>query len=132
MPARLFLFYFKIVFKPFINSKIQQFACIIICHILLISINFHNASKHFYVFGALNNNTNLLIMNKTIGIILLVVGIVMIIWTGFTYTKKEKVIDAGPLQVSADKQKTVNWPPYAGGILIVGGIILLVTGKKTS
>lgn len=71
-------------------------------------------------------------MNKTIGIILLVVGIVMIIWTGFTYTKKEKVIDAGPLQVSADKQKTVNWPPYAGGILIVGGIILLVTGKKTS
>ena len=71
-------------------------------------------------------------MNKTIGIILLVVGIVMIIWTGFTYTKKEKVIDAGPIQVSADKQKTVNWPPYAGGILIVGGIILLVTGKKTS
>lgn len=71
-------------------------------------------------------------MNKTIGIILLVVGIVIIIWTGFTYTKKEKVIDAGPLQVSADKQKTVNWPPYAGGILIVGGIILLVTGKKTS
>jgi len=71
-------------------------------------------------------------MNKTIGIILLVVGIVMIIWTGFTYTKKEKVIDAGPIQVSADKQKTVNWPPYAGGILIVGGIILLVTGKKIS
>jgi hypothetical protein len=71
-------------------------------------------------------------MNKTIGIILLIVGIVMIIWTGFTYTKKEKVIDAGPLQVSADRQKTVNWPPYAGGILIVGGIILLVTGKKTS
>lgn len=69
-------------------------------------------------------------MNKTLGIILLVVGVAMLIWTGFTYTKKEKVIDAGPLQVSADKEKSVNWPPYAGGILAIGGIILLVTGKK--
>ena len=71
-------------------------------------------------------------MNRTLGIILLVVGIDMLIWTGFTYTKKEKVIDAGPIQVSADKEKSVNWPPYAGGILVIGGIILLVTGKKNN
>lgn len=71
-------------------------------------------------------------MNRTIGIILLVLGIAMLIWTGFTYTKKEKVIDAGPLQVSADKQHTVSWPPYAGGILVIGGIVLLATGKKSN
>lgn len=71
-------------------------------------------------------------MNRTIGIVLIVVGIVMLIWGGFTYTKKEKVVDAGPIQISADRQKTVNWPPYAGGILLVGGIILLVTSKKTT
>ena len=70
-------------------------------------------------------------MNRTLGIILVALGIVMFIWTGFSYTKKEKVVDAGPIQISADKQKSVNWPPYAGGILIVGGIILLVTTKKT-
>ena len=70
-------------------------------------------------------------MNRTLGIILIALGIVMFIWTGFSYTKKEKVVDAGPIQISADKQKSVNWPPYAGGILIVGGIILLVTTKKT-
>ncbi|MGF7232083.1 hypothetical protein [Arachidicoccus sp.] len=69
-------------------------------------------------------------MNKAIGIILLIIGIAMLIWTGFTYTKKEKVIDAGPLQVSANKQKSVNWPPYAGGILILGGIVLMATAKK--
>lgn len=69
-------------------------------------------------------------MNRTLGILLLVIGIAMLIWTGFTYTKKEKVVDAGPIQVSADKEKSVNWPPYAGGILVIGGIILLVTGKK--
>ena len=38
-------------------------------------------------------------MQKTLGLILLVVGIIMLIWTGFSYTKREKVIDAGPLQV---------------------------------
>ncbi|MBW4890679.1 hypothetical protein KXQ82_13165 [Mucilaginibacter sp. HMF5004] len=69
-------------------------------------------------------------MNKPIGIVLLIIGIAMLIWSGFTYTKKETVIDAGPIQVSADKQHTVVWPNYAGGILIIGGIVLLVTGNK--
>ena len=69
-------------------------------------------------------------MNRTIGIVLLIAGIAMLIWSGFTYTKKEKVIDAGPIQVSADRQHTVAWPPYAGGILVIGGIILLITAKK--
>lgn len=67
---------------------------------------------------------------KIIAIALLIIGVAMLIWTGFTYTKKEKIVDAGPIQVSADKQKTVNWPPYAGGILVIGGIILLVASKK--
>jgi uncharacterized membrane protein len=69
-------------------------------------------------------------MQKTIGIFLLVLGIVMLIWTGFSYTKKEKVVDAGPIHISADKEKSVNWPPYAGGILVIGGIALLLTSKK--
>ncbi|HEY9533346.1 MAG TPA: hypothetical protein VIQ77_02385 [Mucilaginibacter sp.] len=69
---------------------------------------------------------------KIIGIILIVVGAIMLIWTGFTYTKKEKVLDAGPVQISADKQKTVNWPPYLGGILIIGGIVVVATAKKSN
>jgi len=69
-------------------------------------------------------------MNKTIGILLIIVGVAMLIWTGFTYTKKEKIIDAGPIQVSADREKTVNWPPYLGGILIIGGIVTIAVSKK--
>jgi len=71
-------------------------------------------------------------MNRIIGIVLIVVGAIMIIRTGFTYTKKEKIIDAGPIQISADRQKTVNWPPYLGGILLIGGIVIVATAKKTS
>lgn len=69
-------------------------------------------------------------MNRTVGIILIVLGVIMLVWTGFSYTKKEKVIDAGPIQVSADKEKDVNWPPYLGGILLVGGIIVFAIAKK--
>jgi len=69
---------------------------------------------------------------RTIGIILIIIGAVMLIWTGFSYTKKEKVIDAGPLEVTADKQESVNWPPYLGGILLIGGIIITASSKKSA
>lgn len=70
-------------------------------------------------------------MNKTVGIVLIVIGAVMLIWGGFSYTKQEKIIDAGPIQISADKQETVNWPPYVGGIILVAGVVVLVTAKKS-
>jgi uncharacterized membrane protein len=70
-------------------------------------------------------------MNKTIGIVLIIIGVAMLIWTGFTYTKKEKIVDAGPIEISADRQKTVNWPPYLGGILLIGGIVIVATSKKS-
>jgi hypothetical protein len=69
-------------------------------------------------------------MKKILGTILLIIGIVMVIWTGFSFTRREKVVDAGPLHISADKEHTVNWPPYAGGILALAGIVLLVLPEK--
>lgn len=69
-------------------------------------------------------------MNKSVGLVLIVLGAILLIWTGFTYTKKEKIVDLGPIQVSADKQKSVNWPPYAGGIVLLAGIVILVSAKN--
>lgn len=69
-------------------------------------------------------------MNRNLGIILIIAGAVMLIWTGISFTKKEKVVDVGPLQVSVDKKQTLGWPPYLGGILIIGGLVLIVTDKK--
>ena len=69
-------------------------------------------------------------MNRTIALVMIVLGIVMLVWTGFTYTQKEKLVDAGPIQISADKEKSVNWPPYVCGIILVAGVIILTTSKK--
>ena len=65
-----------------------------------------------------------------VGIILIAIGIIAFAYGGFTYTKREKVIDAGPLQVSADREKTIPFPPILGGICLVGGIILVLAGNK--
>lgn len=65
-----------------------------------------------------------------VGIILIAIGIIALAYGGFSYTKREKIIDAGPLQVSADREKTVPFPPILGGLCLVGGIILVLVGNK--
>ena len=67
-----------------------------------------------------------------VGIILIAIGIIALAYGGITYTKREKVIDAGPLQVSADKEKTIPLPPILGGICLVGGIVLVLAGGRKS
>jgi len=68
--------------------------------------------------------------NSLIGIILIVIGIIAFAYQGITYTTREKVIDLGPLQVTADTKKTFPLPPIMGGIALVGGIVLLVMGNR--
>jgi hypothetical protein len=64
------------------------------------------------------------------GIILIVIGIAALAYQGITYTTREKVVDIGPIQVTADKTKTVPLPPIVGGIALVGGIVLLTVGNR--
>ena len=64
-------------------------------------------------------------MNKTIGVILIVLGLVGLAWGGFSYTTREKIIDVGPIQASREKTHTVPLPPIAGALAVIGGVILL-------
>ena len=69
-------------------------------------------------------------MLKIVGIILIVLGVVALIFQGITYTKREKVIDIGPIHATADEKKTIPLPPILGGIALVGGIALLIAGGR--
>lgn len=69
-------------------------------------------------------------MLRVVGIILIVLGIVALIFQGITYTTREKVIDLGPIEATAKKEKTIPLPPVLGGIALVGGIVLLLAGGK--
>jgi hypothetical protein len=65
-----------------------------------------------------------------IAIILIAVGVVAFTYQGITYTTREKVVDLGPIQMTAEKTKTLPLPPILGAIALVGGIVLLVVGNR--
>ena len=67
---------------------------------------------------------------KTIGIILIVIGAIMIAYTGFHYVTTEKVIDLGPIDINQNKTHFVQWSPIVGAVLIVGGIVVFFLNKK--
>lgn len=65
-----------------------------------------------------------------IAIILIALGIAALAYQGITYTTREKVVDLGPIQMTAEKSKTIPLPPILGAIAIAGGIVLLVVGGR--
>jgi len=67
---------------------------------------------------------------KILGVLLLVAGIVALVYGGFTYTKREKVIDAGPLHASVDKKERVPLSPVAGGVAVLAGVALLLGSRR--
>jgi len=69
-------------------------------------------------------------MTKTLGIVLIALGLIGLIWGGFSYTTRQRVADVGPLHASRDKTHTVPLPPTLGAISLVGGVVLLVAGKS--
>jgi hypothetical protein len=65
-----------------------------------------------------------------LAIILIALGIVAFVYQGITYTTRDKVVDVGPIQMTAERTKTIPLPPLVGAVAIVGGIVLLVVGSK--
>lgn len=67
---------------------------------------------------------------KKIALILIIIGLGMIAYTGFNYVTTEKVVDLGPITINQDKNHFVEWSPVIGVILLAGGILALVLNKK--
>jgi hypothetical protein len=70
-------------------------------------------------------------VNKALGLILIGLGLVGLIWGGFSYTTRQKVVDIGPIHATRDTTHSVPLPPIAGALALIGGVALLVTGKNS-
>lgn len=64
------------------------------------------------------------------GILLIVLGALALAYQGITYTRREKVLDIGPIHATKDTEKTIPLPPILGGVAVLGGIALLVGGSR--
>lgn len=68
---------------------------------------------------------------KIIGIILITLGIGVFIFQGIRSTKKEKVLDVGPIEITKQVERSDSWQLYAaGGLAVVAGLILVLAGRK--
>ncbi len=68
---------------------------------------------------------------KPLGIVLIVIGIIMMAFTGFNYVTTEKVVDLGPIKIDKERNHPVQWSPIIGIVLFIGGIVVIVTDKKS-
>ncbi|SEA27581.1 hypothetical protein SAMN05443667_10383 [Flavobacterium gillisiae] len=67
---------------------------------------------------------------KNIGILIIIIGAIMVFYTGFNYVTTEKVLDIGPIEINKQQNHPVQWSPILGVVLIMGGVVLVVKDKK--
>jgi uncharacterized membrane protein YidH (DUF202 family) len=65
------------------------------------------------------------------GVVLIIVGVVALLVGGFRYTKRDKVLDVGPVEATVERHERVAIPPIVAGLLVVGGVVLLFVGRRS-
>ena len=68
---------------------------------------------------------------KGLGIVLVIVGLVALIYGGISWTRKDTIVDAGPVEITKDKREGIAIPPLAGVIAVVAGVALIATRGRS-
>lgn len=69
-------------------------------------------------------------IKSIVGIVMIIAGGALLAYGGFTTTKRENIIDVGPIKVQADVEKRHSVPPVISWALLGGGVLVLVLGMK--
>jgi hypothetical protein len=68
---------------------------------------------------------------KKVGILLIIIGLALTVFTAVTFYTKKKVVDIGKIEITTNKPHSINWSPLMGiAIMMVGGVIVLIPNKK--
>ncbi len=65
-----------------------------------------------------------------IGILLIALGAAALVYKGFNYTTEETVLQLGPVKATAETEKTVAIPMWAGIAAIAIGAVVIVVGRR--
>ena len=67
---------------------------------------------------------------RTIGILLIVIGIVILVFKGININTEKKVAEIGPIDKEKKEKRRIDWPMYAGGLATAAGIVLILADQK--
>jgi UDP-N-acetylmuramyl pentapeptide phosphotransferase/UDP-N-acetylglucosamine-1-phosphate transferase len=68
---------------------------------------------------------------KLAGIILIVIGIIALVYQGFSFTETKQDAKLGPVEINHQETHNVPIPPIIGGVCIVAGVVSLVAGGRS-
>ena len=69
---------------------------------------------------------------RLFGFMLVILGVLMMVYTGFNYVTTKKVVDLGAIQIDKKENHFVDWSPIAGIVLVFGGIVVIAMSKKNT
>lgn len=67
---------------------------------------------------------------KKVGIVIIVVGILITIFTGISFKTEEEIVEIGEFELTREEEKKVNWAPWVGVVVVAAGAVLVLTAKK--
>jgi TRAP-type C4-dicarboxylate transport system permease small subunit len=68
---------------------------------------------------------------KIFAIVLIVLGVLALVYGGFSYTSETHEASIGALSLSIDEKRTVNVPIWAGvAALVAGGLMFFLGGSR--
>ncbi len=67
---------------------------------------------------------------RAIGIVLVILGILALVYGGISYNKHQTVVKVGSVSVEATEHKSIAIPAGVGVVVLIGGIALLLAGKR--
>ena len=67
---------------------------------------------------------------KTLGFVLLVIGIITVAYAGLSFAITQKMLETGTLGLTTNIINTDNWTPFVGAAMLVGGIVFIVPEKR--
>ena len=65
-----------------------------------------------------------------VGAVLILAGIIMLSVGGFSFNSRERIAEVGPVEVTAERERSIAVPPLPAGLAVVGGLVLIVAGSR--
>ena len=67
---------------------------------------------------------------KNLAIVLIAIGVLMTVFTGFTVLTKKEVVDLGSVEINKTEKTPIYWSPITGLVILGAGVVVLLVSRR--